>query len=56
MQIKFKKSLNRNKTIWDIVNLETNKTRNTEKFNTLILMGIQLVITKRHHMHLINTF
>jgi hypothetical protein len=29
-----KKSLNKNKTIWDIVNLETNKTGNTEKINT----------------------
>jgi UDP-N-acetylmuramyl tripeptide synthase len=27
--------LNKNKTIWDIVNLETNKTGNTEKINNL---------------------
>jgi hypothetical protein len=46
MQIKLKKILNKNKTIWNTVNLETNKTRNTEKINTLISMGIQLVITK----------
>jgi len=36
---KIKKSLNENKTIWDIVNLETNKTGNTEKINTLYLDG-----------------
>jgi len=36
---KIKKSLNKNKTIWDIVNLETNKTGNTEKINTLNLDG-----------------
>jgi hypothetical protein len=39
MQIKFKKSLNKNRTIWDIVNLETNKTINTEKINTLNIDG-----------------
>ena len=27
--------LNKNETIWDIITLETNKTRNTEKINTL---------------------
>ena len=32
---KMKKSLNKNKTIWDIVKLETNKTRSTESVNTL---------------------
>jgi hypothetical protein len=31
--------LNINKTTWDIVNLETNKTRNTEKINTLNIDG-----------------
>jgi hypothetical protein len=31
--------LNKNKTIWDIVNLETNKTGNTEKINTLNIDG-----------------
>ena len=36
---KIKKSLNKNKNIWDIVNLETNKTGNTEKINTLNLDG-----------------
>ena len=39
MQTKLKKSLNKNKSIWDIVNLETNKTGNTEKINTLNLDG-----------------
>jgi precorrin-6B methylase 2 len=28
---KIKKSMNKNKTVWDIVNLETNKTGNTER-------------------------
>jgi hypothetical protein len=37
--VKIKKSLNKNKTIWDTVNLETNKTGNTEKINTLNLDG-----------------
>jgi hypothetical protein len=37
MQIK--KSLNKNKTIWDIVNLETNETENTEKINALNIGG-----------------
>jgi hypothetical protein len=32
---KITKSLNKNKTIWDTVNLETNKTGNTEKINNL---------------------
>jgi len=32
---KIKKSINKNKTLWDIVNLETNKTGNTEETNTL---------------------
>jgi hypothetical protein len=36
---KIKKSLNKNKTIWDPVNLETNKTGNTEKINTLNIDG-----------------
>ena len=39
MQTKLKKSLNKNKTIWDIVNLETNKTGNTEKTDTLNFDG-----------------
>ena len=34
-----KKSLNKNKTIWDIVNLETNKTDNTERIDNLYLDG-----------------
>jgi hypothetical protein len=37
---KIKKSLNKNKTVWDIVNLQTNKTGNTEKINTLNIDGI----------------
>jgi hypothetical protein len=36
---KIKKSLNKIKTIWDIVNLETNKTGNTDKINTFNLDG-----------------
>jgi hypothetical protein len=32
---KIKKSLNKNKTIWDIVKLETNKGAATEKINTI---------------------
>jgi hypothetical protein len=31
--------LNKNKTIWDTVNLETNKTGNIEKINTLNFDG-----------------
>jgi len=31
--------LNKNKTIWNIVNLETNNTGNTEKINTLNIDG-----------------
>ena len=37
--MKFKKSLNKDKTILAMVNLETNKTRNTEKINTLNIDG-----------------
>ena len=36
---KIKKSLNKNKTIWNTVNLETNNTGNTEKINTLNIDG-----------------
>jgi hypothetical protein len=36
---KIKKSVNKNKTVWDIVNLETNKTGNTEEINTLKIDG-----------------
>jgi len=39
MQIKLKKSFNKNKTIWDIVNLETNKNDNTERIDNLYLDG-----------------
>jgi len=31
--------VNKNKTVWDIVNLETNKTGNTEAINTLKIDG-----------------
>ena len=31
--------MNKNKTVWDIVNLETNKTGNTEEINTLKIDG-----------------
>jgi hypothetical protein len=36
---KIKKTLNKNKTIWNIVNLESNKTGNTETTNTLNING-----------------
>jgi len=36
---KIKKSVNKNKTVWDIVNLETNKTGNTEEISTLKIYG-----------------
>ena len=36
---KIKNSLNKNKTIWNIVNMETNNTGNTEKINTLNVDG-----------------
>jgi hypothetical protein len=36
---KIKKSVNKNKTVWDIVNLETNKTGNTEVINKLKVDG-----------------
>jgi hypothetical protein len=39
MHGKIKKSSNKNKTILDIVNLETNKTVNTENINTINLDG-----------------
>jgi len=39
MQKNLKKSLNKNKTIWDIEKLETNKTGNTEKIDSLNLDG-----------------
>jgi hypothetical protein len=34
--------LNKNKTIWDIVKLETNKTENTDKINTLNIEGTSI--------------
>jgi len=39
MQKKLKKPIHKNKTVWDIVNLETNKTGNTEEINTLKIDG-----------------
>ena len=36
---KIKKSVIKNKTVWGIVNLETNKTGNTEEINTLKIDG-----------------
>ena len=36
---KIKKASNENKTIWNIVNLESNKTGNTDKINTLNING-----------------
>ena len=52
---KIKKASNKNKTIWTIVNLESNKTLITSKINTLILMGFQSAIVKRWQMNLIIT-
>jgi hypothetical protein len=39
---KIKKSSNKNKTIWNIVNLESNKTGNMDKINTLNINGIPI--------------
>jgi exonuclease III len=36
---KIKKSVNKNKTVWDIVNMETNKTGNNDEINTLNIDG-----------------
>ena len=36
---KIQKASNKNKTIWNIVNLESNKTNNTEKITTLNIDG-----------------
>ena len=49
---KIKKASNKNKTIWNIVNLESNKTVNTDKINTLNINGFPI----RWLMNLINTF
>ena len=49
---KIKKSLNKNKTIWDIVNLETNKTGNPEKIDTLNLNGNSI----SDHQEIANAF
>ena len=49
---KIKKSLNKNKTIWDIVKLEANKTRSTEKVNTLNIDGNLI----SNHQAIVNVF
>jgi hypothetical protein len=50
MQIK--KSLNKNKTIWGTVNLETNKTENTEEINALSIDGN----SNSEHQEIVNAF
>ena len=49
---KIKKSVNKNKTVWDIVNLETNKTGNAEEINTLKIDGN----TISDHQEIANAF
>ena len=49
---KIKKSLNKNKTIWDVVNLKTNKTGNTEKTDTLNLDSTSI----SDHQEIANAF
>jgi len=44
---KIKKSFNKNKTVWDIINLETNKTDNTERIDNLYLDGNTISDCKR---------
>jgi len=39
---KIKKASNKNKTIWNIVNLESNKTGDMDKINTLNISGIPI--------------
>ena len=39
---KMKKASNKNKTIWNIVNIESSKTGNTDKINTLNINGIPI--------------
>ena len=39
---KIKKASNKNKTIWNIIHLESNKTDNTDKINTLNINGIPI--------------
>ena len=39
---KIKKASNKNKTIWNIVNLESNKIGNTDKINALNIKGIPI--------------
>jgi hypothetical protein len=49
---KIKKSVNKNKTVWDIVNLETIKTGDTEETNTLKIDGN----TISDHQEIANAF
>ena len=39
---KIKKASNKNRTIWNIVHLESNKTDNTDKISTLNIKGIPI--------------
>jgi hypothetical protein len=39
---RIKKASNKNKTIWNIINLESNKTCNTDKINTLNINGLPI--------------
>jgi len=54
MQKKIKKSVNKNKTVWDIVNLETNKTSNTEEINTLKIDG-NIIRDRQEIANVLNT-
>jgi hypothetical protein len=49
---KSKKSLNKSKTIWDTVNLESNKTGNAEKINNLNIDGNLI----SNHQEIANAF
>ena len=49
---KIKKSVNKNKTVWDTVNLEINKTGNAEEINTLKIDGN----TISDHQEIANAF
>ena len=59
MQTNLKKSLNKNKSISNIVNLETNKTGYTEKIDTLNLDGNSISdrqeIANAFNKHFLNT-
>jgi hypothetical protein len=49
---KINKSLNKNKAIWDILKLETNKTGNTDKVITLNIEGTLV----SNHQQIANEF